>query len=244
MIYSITNGPLSNARPTTIGSKTVNLLHSVVHTFTVANFTTETSPQYADPENDPLSFIQIKSLPSSGLLKLSGTNCTVGQIVSASNISLGNLKYNQSGVTTAYSVFFNFDVADTGSATLSGLAGGVFNINVAKIVNLQPSAVGNITLTKNYGESITFTAANFTTETTPAYADPEGDAASKLKVLSLPLTGTLFFNGSPVTVNQVIAFSFISSGFLTYNPDLGVTTAQTLTFDFAISDTGSEIFTT
>ena len=82
----------------------------------------------------------------------------------------------------------------------------------------------------------------FTSNTTPAYADPEGDVADKLKIIDLPSTGSLQFNGIDVSANQIINFSEIASGYLTYVPDLGIITNQSLDFNFAIADLGSGIF--
>ena len=117
-------------------------------------------------------------------------------------------------------------------------------MNVATAVNLPPSAVGDNTIASSYGDTIIFTSANFTTETSPVYSDPEGDAASMLKILTLPATGSLMFNGSNVIANQEITFAEIDSGYLIYNPDLLVTSVQSLTFTFAIADQGSGIYTT
>jgi hypothetical protein len=88
-----------------------------------------------------------------------------------------------------------------------------------------------------------FTAADFTTNTTPAYSDPESDAPYKLKITTLPLSGLLSFNGSPVFVNQEVLLSAVDSGYLVFNQDLAVKSSQTIAFTFSISDVSSEQFT-
>jgi len=118
-----------------------------------------------------------------------------------------------------------------------------FNINTDAEQNLPPSEVGDGQRTTPYNTAIVFTRADFTTNTTPPYADPEGDAAGLLKILALPSTGELRLNGVLVGLNQIIGFGDIDNGLFTFVPAPNLTTAQTGQFSFAIADTGSNIFT-
>tara|TARA_R110000796_G_scaffold181330_1_gene297943 strand:- start:90568 stop:91293 length:726 start_codon:yes stop_codon:yes gene_type:complete len=241
MLYTVTNSGLQNGRPTAIGANTISIAFAATHVFTLANFTTETTPAYSDPEDDALSYIKILSLPATGTLKIDGVDAILGDQVSSGQISTGNLTYVSAG---AGDFTFEFDAADVGSNSLSGLSTGIITMSVATAINLPPSAVGDNTLAAAYGDSITFTVANFTSETTPSYADPEGDAASLVKILTLPADGTLVFNGIDVIVNQEMTVSEIASGYLVYNPDLAITILQSLTFDFSVADAGSGTHTT
>jgi len=119
----------------------------------------------------------------------------------------------------------------------------LFTVTVQEKENLPPSQVGNNTVSTNYGEAYVFTVADFTTNTSPAYSDPEGDSAFQLKIITnLPSQGTLELNGTPVTLNQVISFSDIASGLLTYVPDDSDVTAYSIDFEFEIADSGSGQF--
>lgn len=120
---------------------------------------------------------------------------------------------------------------------------GLFTITTNAYENQPPNQVGNNQKTINYGNDLTFTIADFTTDTTPVYQDPEGDAASQLKILTLPTTGTLKYNNTAVTLNQVINFSDINNGLLVFSPDTTNTSTHSVNFDFAIADSGSGIFT-
>ena len=242
MLYTLTNQPLANGRPVQIGSNSVTILNRASHVFTVANFTSETSPVYSDPEGDSMSYIKILSLPTKGALTLSGNPVTVDQLIVVGNISAGNLVYTASNEDPASVGVFLFDVADVGSQSLSGLDDGVFTINAEKVVNQAPTCVGDNVIAKLHGVSHTFTVANFTTETTPAYSDPEGDAAYAVKILTLPLSGVISFNGSPISTNQIVLASEISAGLLTYTPDASITDAQSPSFTFAVADTGSKTY--
>ena len=242
MLYTVTNSGLQNGRPNQIGANSIVLSNRTSHTFTVANFTSETTPSYSDPEGDGMSYIKILSLPISGDLNLNGVTVSINDLIYSGDISTGNLAFDSADSDSASEPYFTFDVADVGSNSLSGLSGGLFTFNVGSKQNLPPSSVGDKTLALDYGNTYTFTRANFTSETTPAYADPEGDSASRLKILNLPANGEIRFNGSAVVANQIINFSEIDSGYLIYVPDLVVTTVQSLEFNFSIADVGSETF--
>ena len=239
MLITITNGGLPNGRPTKIGVNAIDVLYGVQHVFTIANFTTETSPPYSDPENDPLSYIKILSLPSTGVIELNSSPVSINDNISSGDLSSGNLIYIPS--SSGYFQFL-FDVADTGSNSLSGLDTGLISMNVADEINLPPTAVGNGAISIDYSVTIFFTRANFTTNTTPSYSDPENDSAESLKILSLPSAGTLRHNGSVVTINQVIPFTEIDAGYFIYLPNITITDSQQLDFDFSIADSGSGIF--
>mgnify|MGYP003650928965 CR=1 FL=1 len=59
MLYTITNTGSTNARPSSIGSNSISVDYEGEYVFTVANFTTETTPPYEDPEGDALSYIKV-----------------------------------------------------------------------------------------------------------------------------------------------------------------------------------------
>lgn len=118
-----------------------------------------------------------------------------------------------------------------------------FNITINNQENLPPTEVGDGSKTINYGSILTFTRADFTSNTTPPYSDPEGDPASLLKILSLPTRGFIKLNNTRVTVNQIISFDDIDAGLLTYESDNSIINKNTEGFTFAIADKGSSQFT-
>lgn len=118
----------------------------------------------------------------------------------------------------------------------------LFTVTVQQRINQPPSVVGDNTVTTNYGATYTFTVADFTTNTTPPYSDPEGDAAFQLRVIQLPPTGELRLNSVPVTTNQVISFADIAAGLFTFVPDNAVLTSYNDEWQFEIADAGSGTF--
>ena len=247
MLYTITNSGSLNSRPTQIGANEVATTYGTSYVFTLADFTTGTTPAYSDPEGDAMSYIKILTLPSQGELHVNDVAVVAGTLVTAGVIDTGNLKYVPLSAPTVVVIgerlHFDFDCADAGSNALSGLDTGVMGLTVALAQNSAPDAVGDNTVAFSYGVAKVFTAADFTTNTTPAYNDPEGDAPYKVKITSLPTSGVLNFNGSPVFANQEILLSSVDAGYLSFSQDLAVKGSQTVTFDFSISDVGSEQFT-
>lgn len=117
-----------------------------------------------------------------------------------------------------------------------------FAITVDSYTNLPPTQVGDGAESTNHSEDIVFTGAMFTTNTTPAYADPEGDAALNLKITSLPASGTLKFSGVAVLLNAIISFADIALSKFTYTPDPSNLNAHATDFTFEIADAGSGTF--
>ena len=107
----------------------------------------------------------------------------------------------------------------------------------------QAATIGDGSETTAYAVDIVFTRAHFTTLTTPAYSDPEADAADKLKITVLPTDGEIKLSGTPILANDIFDFTTdIDAGLLTYVGDVAITTSQILSFTFEIADAGSGIY--
>jgi len=93
-------------------NNTVTTNEDTQYTFTTANF------GFGDANDSPantLTAVKITTLPGVGTVQLNGTNVTVGQLVSAANITSGLLKFvpvaNANGTSYAS---FTFQVQDNG----------------------------------------------------------------------------------------------------------------------------------
>lgn len=117
-----------------------------------------------------------------------------------------------------------------------------FNITITAYDN-QPPVIGDGARSATHGEEVVFTRADFTTNTTPPYSDPEGDLPLNLKVLALPLEGTLKLSGVDVVLNQEISFiTDIDAGNFTFVGDIANLGDADINFEFSISDAGSGNF--
>lgn len=79
-------------------------------------------------------------------------------------------------------------------------------------------------------EEFSFTQDLFTSR----YSDADGDEPKFLRIKSLPLLGSLEFNGVPVIIDQIILLEDIQN--LTYDLNLVYSDAVNVTFDFQIGD--------
>lgn len=117
-----------------------------------------------------------------------------------------------------------------------------FTVTIDEYTNLPPTTVGDGSESTSYGSTLVYTRAMFTTNTVPPYADPEGDAALELKIITLPAEGELQYNAVAVSINDIIPFSDIDLGLFTYVPDNNNQNAYNTSFEFEIADAGSGIF--
>jgi hypothetical protein len=246
MTITVLNQAAPTPRPTSIGARTITTDYETVYTFTLEDFTTLTTPVYSHPNNSQASFIKIMSLPSSGILELNQNQAGAlqeGDLIPVGDISSGNFVYDpDDSIETENNISFQFDISDSESNSFSGLSSGIMTVITTAKENGKPSQVGDNTIFVDSLSTHTFTRADFTTNTTPAYLDPEGDDAYKLKITSLPSQGQLTHNNVNVTLAQEILFTEIDSGLFRYvAPNLVLLT--NFTFDFEISDVGSKQYT-
>ena len=241
--FTITTTTKTSNPPTVIGDNRLPLSNAGTHVFTIANFTTETSPQYLDPEGDDVSkFKLVSTTYLNGSLKLNGVDVAINDEIDKADIDSGLLTYVDDGLDPlAHQTLFEFTLSDTGSNSFSLETGNV-GFKVLAESNLAPTEVGDVSETIAFGESLVFTRAMFTTGAIPPYSDPEGDGADKLKITSLPSVGKISLNGAFVTANQEIDFNDIDSGLLIFNGDISSISGGTSTFDYEISDLGSGVF--
>ena len=225
--------------PSQSGWLSIAMAYGASHTFTVANFTTETTPEYV--ADGALSHVKVSTLPVQGALLLSSVAVTVDQEISATDISAGNLVYTSNTISTAEYSDGNmtFLVSDVVSGLYNSVAEQViFKVGEDATVNQEPTEVGDVNANVTLGSEVPLTRAMLTEN----YSDPEGDAADKLKILELASFGTVKLNGSPVIVNQEINFTDIDSGLLTYISTSIPGDEESEQFEFEISDAGSNTF--
>lgn len=116
--FNIISAAYINKPPTEVGDYTLNVLNRASGTVLSLNmFSTDTTPPYSDPENDPVQAVRIDTLPTLGTLKLNGTNVTAGQIILATAITANQLTYDSPDQNAVANAVFTFSVRDSGSMT-------------------------------------------------------------------------------------------------------------------------------
>lgn len=141
---------------------------------------------------------------------------------------------------TRYSVPNNIFVKE--NVRINNFFKSIESIKNCDGLNNPPSIVGDNN--KEIVMNVTvLTRQDFTTDTTPMYQDPENDSAYLLKILTLPSEGNLVLNGNNVLINQIISFSDIDSGLLSFNINSISSNDRIIDFNFSIADAGSLTFT-
>ncbi len=241
--FTVTTTTKPSGPPTTVGNIKLEMPNGGSYIFTIATITTETYPQYLDPQGDAVSKFKLLSTTyDSGVFQLNGVDLAIGTEVDAADIAAGLLTFEDDGTNPIeHDSDVEYTLSDVGSNTFSSDS-GIIRIAVAEQSNLPPTEIGDGAESIGFGESLVFTRAMFTTSTTPAYSDPEGDSADKLKFRTLPSTGQIKLNGLFVSVNQEIDFTDIDAGLLVYVGDLSAISGGNDSFEFEIADSESGIF--
>ena len=230
----------SNQPPSQSGWLKLGLDSGEIHTFTLANFTTETGPPYVDPEGDPLEAIKVTSLPTLGEVRLSSVAISIDDEITSAQLTAGDLTYHADASQTAGYADgdMEFLVSDTGSSTFTTDPQRVIFI-VADNINEGPNTIGDGSASVELGGTFTFTRASLTSQLNPPYEDPEGDAAANLLIVAVPEVGELRLNNNLVYDGDIISFGDIDSGLLIYHSDPEGDIGFLEGFEFQISDLGS-----
>jgi hypothetical protein len=130
------------------------------------------------------------------------TNAQNGTVV----IEKGKIKYTPNA---------NYNGLDTFTYTINDGKGGTMTKTMTLTINAinDTPTITNISQTADEDHTVTFTAANFTSQ----FSDIDGDSLRKIKIASLPSNGRLKLRGSAVTQNQEIAVTNLAH--LSFAPD-------------------------
>jgi len=203
-------------------------------TFNKETFITD----YFDKEGDKPLEVMILNLPIYGIFKFK--NKAVNKVNFTFKLEDINYFTYLRLSDKEYTEEINFKTSDNNSnKKFSNMATMIINVSAKE--NLPP-IIGNNEIDIEYDSTYVFTQDDFTTNTTPPYSDPEGNPPYKLKVLSLPVNGTFTFNGINITINQEILFTDINSGLLQITGTKADINGESFSFNFTISDTGSQIY--
>lgn len=215
--------------------KTVSVTENTPYAFTLAKF------GFSDKSDTPannLAAVKIDSLPALGDFSLSGTPVTVGQVVTASDITNGVLIFtppaNAMGVNYAS---FSFRVRDDGGTANGGVdtsvAANTLTINVVNANSAPAGSDGTVTALEDV--AYTFTVGDF------GFSDPDDAAANAflaVKITTLPAAGVLSDRALPVNDGDVVSVDDISGGFLRFSAASNANGAGYSSLTFQVQDDG------
>jgi len=216
-------------------SNSVTILEDTSQIFAASDFPLTDAN---DTPPNTLAAIKIVSLPLKGTLKVNGANATVNQIVSLTELNAEKLVYSPAlnGNGLPYTSF-TFQVQDYGGDGNNALdpTPKTMTINVTSVNDAPVGA--NTTIATNEDVSRIITAADF--PLTDANDDPPNTLAA-VKIVSLPLKGTLKVNGANATVNQIVSLTELNAEKLVYSPALNANGTAYASFTFKVKDNGGD----
>ena len=181
----------------------VNDLYKSATTDTTITFSTKDfTDKYSDADDDKMTKIQIISLPSNGVLKLSKTAVTVDQEIDLEDLE--NITFEPKSKWHGRSSF-----------NWKGFDGFEYSVDAANVNMLidAPPVVSDISKSGPRDKTVTFSATDFTSK----FTDADGDSLTKSKVTSLPNHGILKLSDTAVTVDQEIVVESLDN--LTFEPE-------------------------
>ncbi|MBL8043064.1 MAG: DUF4347 domain-containing protein [Nitrospira sp.] len=189
---------------------TITVTEDTARTLTTADF------GFSDVDaGESLSAVRIDTVPGAGTLTLSGVSVTAGQVVTAADISAGNLLFTPAAnATGAGYATVTFSVRDSANAYDS--APNTLTINVTAVNDAPISTGGSATGVEDTPLVLTWGQFNVSD------VDSAMTANSAVQIQSLPVAGTLqtLVDGDwkSVVVSQIITKAAIDGGNLRYVP--------------------------
>jgi VCBS repeat-containing protein len=236
-VVSINNAPAG-------ADKTITFLEDASYTLTIADFGfTDTTDEASNAGADSLEAVKISSLPDAGELRYDGiaitsTQVTNGYEVSAADISAGKLVFvpvenaNGDGYTD-----FTFQVRDDGGTDNSGVdldqSANTITFNVTPVNDAPDGADKTITVIED--ASYTFQASDFGFTDTN---DSPADSLSKVKISSVPGSGTLTLDGNPVSAGDFVTLAKLNESKLVFTPAENANGSGYTNFTFQVQDDG------
>lgn len=191
---------------------------------------------FSDSDGDAFDAVSFTTLPAAGRLSLNDQELSAGSVVTKADIDLGRLLYapaaEQHGSPYAS---LTFQVKDDGGSA----HGGHDRDASSRILTFNVAAIGDApdgkdqTLFMKEDTAYILQAADF------GFVDPDGDALAGVRILSLPMAGTLLLHGSPVAAGEQVDRAAVSSGELVFIPVADHSGSAYASFAFAVIDSSN-----
>ncbi len=195
---------------------------------------------FADTSGNSAGDVVIVTVPSTGVLRLNNVDVVNGQVIA--NADLGSLSYWKiTNAAISESLVFSISNNDTDNTLWS--SNTTISITVAPVGNSAISSLGDSTMYVDNNVITILTSDMFTSQLSPAYADPDGDLLDAIRIdeVSGSNQGTFLYNSGALVIGQVITKAELDAGLFTHTG----ATASTITSDvilFSARDTGSLIW--
>jgi len=227
--FNIVINPVNDA-PTIVNNNRLNLSEGATSTIS----STLLSVSDADNTTAQLRYT-LSSAPNSGSVRLNGSALTTGQTFTQADIESNRISYRHNGSETTSDSFI-FAVNDGAGGTTGSRT---FNIGITN-TNDAPTIVSSGPATVNEGATLNITNTLLRT------SDPDNLTSELVYTLpTVPVSGTLFLNGTALAAGATVTQQQIDQGALTYRHNGSEPSGNDI-FVFQVSDgtttLGSRVF--
>lgn len=232
---SILGAPITtNTAPTITGSTiTIPMTINTDHIFSIA----EVIQNFADTDGDSYNKIKFDFTGIDGVFTYNSIIIT--GILEILITDVINLVYTRAD-NNIFSEVITYRISDNDNNSLYSGTNTITITGTAIVVN-QPATIGDIAIYELNRVNTTLTLGMFTSQLTPPYNDPEGDALDAIRIdeISTANLGTFEINGITITEGLIITTAEISAG-LFIHIGLDADTISTDSINFSVRDTGSQ----
>jgi VCBS repeat-containing protein len=213
----------------------ITMLEDTVHTFAASDF------GFTDPLDSPpnsLLSVTITSVPVLGTFTYNGSAVFTGQVIPASGIASGLLRFTPAPNAGYYAPYasFAFKVQDNGGTANGGIdldpSANSIQINLTGVNDEPAGTDGAVTTPEETTYTIGYNDFGFTD-----WLDYPNTQFHSVKITTLPATGSLTLNGAPVSAGQFVLADDLTFGNLRYTPPVNATGAPHTSFTFQVKDT-------
>ncbi|MGG5506708.1 MULTISPECIES: hypothetical protein [unclassified Myroides] len=249
-----------NIPPEVLGDVRIRVVRGQTVSITRADLTNST-PEYYHEFNRPLGGVKIVRegnrfenilmpggtgaiatlLNNNAAIYANGPNASIsnGEVTRAT-LDTNNFKVRGNNIGSDYVEFVASSYNNTAN-TVSGYnrEPAKLFIDVVSGTNRPPSAIGDNLIECPIGTLVPISLAEFTTNTTPPYRDPENDPPLKVKVVTIPPRAILTHNGERVSNGDEFLATDLSRGEMKvfFPPGTAINTEDAIVFD--VADVGS-----
>ena len=221
--YTMTVDVTAANDPPTAADKTVTTDEDTAYTFDADDF------GFVDVDTgDTLASVKIVTLPAAGELALDGTAVTTDLVVTKAEIDTDDLTFTPvTGASGTNYASFTFTVND---GTDDSASANTMTVDVTAAMNAAPTAANN-TVTTAEDTAYAFEADDF------GFTDTDvGNTLVSVKIVTLPLAGTLELVDTGVNVDQVVTRADIDNDNLIFTPAANANGDAYASFTFTVND--------
>ena len=221
--YTMTVNVTALNDPPTAADKMVTTDEDMAYTFDADDF------GFVDVDTgDTLASVKIVTLPAAGELALDGTAVTTDLVVTKADIDADDLTFTPvTGASGTNYASFTFTVND---GTDDSASANTMTVDVTAAMNAAPTAA-NKTVTTAEDTAYAFEADDF------GFTDTDvGNTLVSVKIVTLPLAGTLELVDTGVNVDQVVTRADIDNDNLIFAPAANANGDAYATFTFKVND--------